>query len=89
MIPMKLTDMLRLYLVAFFFFFQYGPQDIRPVHNDILIAKLRPGQVLYVGMAIITGVFFLFFFFFFGGGGGRYSGISVTAQCNEAKFFKP
>lgn len=25
--------------------FQYGPQDVRPVHNDILIAKLRPGQV--------------------------------------------
>ncbi|XP_028514803.1 DNA-directed RNA polymerases I and III subunit RPAC1 [Exaiptasia diaphana] len=23
----------------------YRPQDIRPVHNDILIAKLRPGQV--------------------------------------------
>ena len=25
--------------------FKYGPQEIRPVLNDVLIAKLRPGQV--------------------------------------------
>ena len=27
---------------------QFGPDGIRSVYNDILIAKLRPGQVKYI-----------------------------------------
>lgn len=44
------TDLFFLYsldisIFASFLISQYGPDDIRPVHSDILIAKLRPGQV--------------------------------------------
>ena len=30
--------------------------DIRPVHNDILIAKLRPGQEIDVRLLCIKGI---------------------------------
>ena len=32
-------------LMSMFLILQFKEGDIRPVHDDILIAKLRPGQV--------------------------------------------
>ena len=45
-----------------FILFQFKEGDIRPVHTDILIAKLRPGQVstAFSGLIIMTSEFNLF-----------------------------
>ena len=40
-----LLDEFAVILISRVFIFQYKTTHIRPVHNDILIAKLRPGQV--------------------------------------------
>ena len=36
--------------------FQFKVFDIRPVHNDVLIAKLRPGQEIDLWMFCVKGI---------------------------------
>ena len=46
-------------LILFFVFFitlKFSVHDIRPVCNDILIAKLRPGQEIDVRLICVKGV---------------------------------
>lgn len=37
-------------------FLQFKVFDVRPVHNDVLIAKLRPGQELDLRMLCVKGI---------------------------------
>ena len=38
------------------FIFQFKEGSIKPVHNDILVAKLRPGQELDIRMHCVKGI---------------------------------
>ena len=43
-------------LILTFFYSQFGSDGIHPVHKDILIAKLRPGQEIDLKCHCVKGV---------------------------------